>query len=362
MGIFDELLNDLYYVQMNYDGIDVLYKKAKKLNSKISKDDISKWLKNQSTHQLTKAEKEIGNVELKPIYSEDPYSFQIDLTFLPKYKSKNKDNYVLFTGINITTRKAYASYGKDKEADTVIEMLDIFLKQVKKINTITTDSGSEFTNNKVKLWFAHHKIEVFYVVGDSHKLGIINRFHRTLKSKILKYFLATGSVMWITVIDKIIHNYNNTYNRGIDFTPNEADDSGLIQSKIVNDAIEKTNNIESLDKNEFQIGDMCRILKSKDLFDKMNANYSNEIYKIIGIKKNNVSVSLLGDATKIFHNIKKKYVQIISENNNIAPIQGQKEAVEKEYKVKTKLKKENLKVENIVREQRIKKVRNILDL
>ena len=32
MGIFDELLNDLYYVQMNYDGIDVLYKKAKKLD------------------------------------------------------------------------------------------------------------------------------------------------------------------------------------------------------------------------------------------------------------------------------------------------------------------------------------------
>ena len=220
-------------------------------------------------------------------------------------------------------------------------MLEHFKKEVKTIHTITTDSGSEFTNKKVKLWFQHNNIEVFYVVGDSHKLGIINRFHRTLKEKILKYFIASGSVMWINVIEKIIYNYNNTYNRGIGFTPQEAHDNGLIQSKIVNDAIDKTNNIESNDKKVYNIGDLCRILKSKDLFDKMNTNYSNEIYRIVSIKKNSISVSLLNDDTKIFDNIKKKYVQVITENNNNAPI-DEKIEVEKKHKVKSKLKKEDL--------------------
>ena len=364
MGIFDELLNDLYYVKLNFDGVDVLYKKAKKINSSISKDDVSKWLKNQSTHQLTKAEKEIGKTELKPIYSEDPYSFQIDLTFLPKYKAKNKDNYVLFTAINITTRYAYASYSKDKEADTVIEMLDHFKKEVKKINTITTDSGSEFTNNKVKLWFDHHKIEVFYVVGDSHKLGIINRFHRTLKNKLLKYFTASGSVTWINIIEKIIYNYNNTYHRGIGFTPQEAEDSGLIQSKIVNDAIDKTNDITSNDKKDnFKIGDLCRILKTKDIFDKMSSNYSTEIYRIIDIKKNSISVSPVNDNNTIYENIKKKYVQIITESqNSLNPLNNnEKEVVEKEHKVKTKLKKVGIDENNIIaREPRIKKPNSLI--
>ena len=368
LGKYDELLNDLYYIKMNFDGIDVLYQKAKKIDKSITKNDVSIWLKNQNSYQLTKAEKDIGKTELLPIYSEDPYSYQIDLTFLPKYKAKNDENYVLFTAINVTTRKAYASYGQDKLTDTIIGMLDNFKKQVKKINIITTDSGSEFTNNKARLWFEHNKIEVFYVIGDSHKLGIINRFHRTLKSKLLKYFLASGSVTWIHIIDKIIHNYNNTFNRGIGFTPQEAHDNGLIQSKIVNDAIDKTNKIETNNEKIYNIGDLCRILKNKELFDKMNSNYSNEIYKIVNIKKNSVSVSLLNDPNKIYHNIKKKYLQIISENS-VNPLDfinnNEKEEVEKQHKVKTKLKKEDLKESNIInipREQRIRKTPDRLNI
>ena len=49
--------------------------------------------------------------EYKPIYSEDYYSYQINLTFLNKYKNSNDGIYVLFTGININSRYAYAYYG-----------------------------------------------------------------------------------------------------------------------------------------------------------------------------------------------------------------------------------------------------------
>ena len=38
-------------------------------------------------------------------------------------------------------------------------------------------------------WFQDNHIKLFFVIGDSHKLGIINRFHRTLKEKILKNIL-----------------------------------------------------------------------------------------------------------------------------------------------------------------------------
>ena len=42
-------------------------------------------------------------------------------------------------------------------------------------------------------WFNENEITLFFVVGDSHKLGIINRFHRTLTEKILKYVIASGT-------------------------------------------------------------------------------------------------------------------------------------------------------------------------
>ena len=43
----EELLNDLYYKQHNYDSSDILYKKAKLINNTIKKDFVVKWLSEQ---------------------------------------------------------------------------------------------------------------------------------------------------------------------------------------------------------------------------------------------------------------------------------------------------------------------------
>ena len=50
-------------------------------------------------------------------------------------------------------------------------------------------------------WFQYNNIKLFFVVGDSHKLGIINRFHRTFQEKIVKYLISSGTTRWIDVID-----------------------------------------------------------------------------------------------------------------------------------------------------------------
>ena len=286
---FERLLDRLYYKEHNYDGVEGLYKKAKKQDTKIDKAYVSKWLKDQSTHQQTTNEKPVGGIELKPIYTEDIYSFQIDLTFLPQYEVKNGGNYVLFTAININTRYAYASYAKNKEADTVIDMLNNFLDQCLHIHNLTLDSGSEFTNKKVKKWFDDHDITTFFVIGDLHKLGIINRFHRTLKSKLNRYMTNKDNVRWIDHLATIIKNYNNTFNSGIGYTPREAS-KGIIVSRIINKAIAKTEEIESRDKKVFNVGDKCRVFKDKALFDKMQTNYSEKVYTIIKVNKNTVNI------------------------------------------------------------------------
>ena len=122
----------------------------------------------------------------------------------------------MFTAININSRYAYAYYGKNKETTTILKFLNQFKKDSKEIHNITADSGSEFTKKQCTQWFQENNIKLFFVVGDSHKLGIINRFHRTLKEKILKYFIASETTRWIDVIDRIIKNYNyNTINRTI---------------------------------------------------------------------------------------------------------------------------------------------------
>ena len=243
-----KFLHDLYYTKKNFDGIDKLYKKAKLLNKNISRDDVKQFLSKQATHQQMTITKVIKYDSL-PIYSEDHYAFQIDLTFLPKYKSKNDGYHVLFTAININSRYAYAYWSKNKETNSIIKMLNDFKDNALEINSITCDSGSEFTSKVAKEWFKENDILVYYVTDDSNKLGIMNRFHRTLKEKLNKNFIATGSVRWIGVIDEVIKNYNNTENSTTKFTPKDAS-KGIIQSIIINQMRDKPSERKKREKDE----------------------------------------------------------------------------------------------------------------
>ena len=157
----EQLLNKLYYEDLNFIGVNPLYTLAKKHDKTITKEFVSNWLKSQSTQQQTT--KMVKKKEYKPIYSEDYYAYQIDLTFLNKYKNSNDGIYVLFTAININSRYAYAYYGKNKETTTILQFLEKFKKQSKEIHNITADSGSEFKNKQCTQWFQENNIKLFGV-------------------------------------------------------------------------------------------------------------------------------------------------------------------------------------------------------
>ena len=53
---------------------------------------------------------------------------------------------------------------------------------------------------------------LFFIKNDGHKLGIINRFHRTLQEKLITYFINSNTVKWVNAVDDIIYNYDHSVN------------------------------------------------------------------------------------------------------------------------------------------------------
>ena len=347
----EELLNYLYYEKKNFDGINELYRKAKVQHPKINLGTVKDWLNKQQTAQLN--DKPVKQNNFLPIYSESPYAFQIDLTFFPRYKKQNDNNYVLFTAININSRFAYAYYSKDKNMNTILDIL----KQMEKktiINSIYCDEGTEFNNKEFKDFCEKESINLIMFKDDSHKLGIINRFHRTLKDKLTKYFNAEDSVRWVDVIDDIINNYNNTINRGIGFKPIEV--NSFIENYLIEQAKEKTGQIIKDDYSDIKEGLYCRILNKNKLFsDKMTSKYNDQVFKIMKIKNNSVIVENINDDS-IEYEVKKSNIKIIPKPERVKELKEQKIA-SKENKVVRKLKKDDMNENNIinVREERIRR-------
>jgi len=302
----NELLNYLYHEKKLLGGIQQLFEKAKIRHPSIKKSFVQEWINKQKGYQLNKIKK-VGKIIYLPIYSETPYSFQIDLTFFPRYKKYNKDNYVLFTAININTRFAYAYYGKDKEAETILNMLKK-MEQKTIINSITCDKGSEFNNTEFKKYCNDNEITIYFVKDDSHKMGIINRFHRTIKEKLQYYISDENKLNWVEVIDDIIYNYNHSKNRGIGIEPYKVNNA--LEVEIINEKRNETEKLKEKVVEEFKVGDSVRVLRKKKTFeDKLMNKYHDIIFKVVKVKNNSLEVV---DYEGNEYTTKKKYCFVVN--------------------------------------------------
>lgn len=339
-----QLLQKLYYKDLIIGGVNNLYKKAKEAHPKITIKIVKEWLDKQQSAQLNN--KPIIKKDFKPIYSEQPYAFQIDLTFFPRYKKQNDGNYILFTAININTRFAYAYYSKDKEAETIIKFIkDLEKKSV--INVLQCDLGTEFNNTFFKKYCSDNDITLDLFKSDSHKLGIINRFHRTIKEKLTAYFDAFDTVKWIDIINKIIDNYNNSVNRGIGYKPIEVND--FIENYIRQ---KKKAEGEKVTYEEFQIGQFVRVLNEKSIMDdKMKSKYSDKIFEIVKVKNNSV---IMKDDKEGLYRARKNEIKVIVKPDNPIILKEKKKATIDSKQAKI-FKKESIDESNIVEGKRERK-------
>ena len=89
--------------------------------------------------------------------------------------------------MDVFSRLAFVVPLKNKETSTVIEAFEEVL-DIREPTMINCDNGSEFISNALKRFVKKRGIDVRYVdVKDHHKLGIVDRFCRTLRERINKY-------------------------------------------------------------------------------------------------------------------------------------------------------------------------------
>ena len=89
----------------------------------------------------------------------------------------------------------------------------------KKPLSIQTDKGKEFRNKHFQAWTDDEGIKLFTSEDDQMKSQIVERWNRTLKNKMYRLFEHKGKPIWITVLQDLVHSYNNTYHTAIKLSP-----------------------------------------------------------------------------------------------------------------------------------------------
>ena len=129
---------------------------------------------------------------------------------MSKYAWHNNGYKYILTIIDVYSRRAWAIKLKSKESKEVISAIKPILIN-EKVKLLHTDNGSEFTSNEFRNMCQSLNVkQIFGTPYTPHSQGHIERFNRTLKSMIYKYFTWNDTKIWINIIDKFVDSYNNT--------------------------------------------------------------------------------------------------------------------------------------------------------
>ena len=339
----DVLLSNLYYSPSSQlTSIKSLYDAVR--NKQITYNEVRMFIQKQESNQLFKRQKKIKNYF--PIYSKFKYEIlQFDIADMSNLATSNKNYKYLLVAIDVFSRMGFIVPMKNKSGLTVAESAKQILDKTEP-TIINCDNGSEFIDHHFKELLNSRGIDINYVsVSDHHRLGIVDRFVRTIREKINKYMEMHNTTNYIDVLPDIVKNYNMAYHSGIKKAPIDVKD----EDQDVLNIFLKRYQLAKEEETIFNVGDKIRYIINFKQFEKHTLpRFSKTVHTI----KSQVSPH----SYELDNGNIKKYYEMQLVNNveklNTQQVTPSRKQMNTERRVKRKFKQSGLDTSDILTSRR----------
>ena len=281
-----KILDNLYYnVKTGFVGIDQL-----KRRSELPRKTVKNYLLEQETYTKHRPAVQKFPTRKVIVYSID-HQHQADLVDMRSLSKHNDDFNYIMTVIDVLSKFAYAVPIKRKTGDHITEAFKTIYRH-RKPKLLQTDHGSEFINSKTQALLKSLNIEWFETYNET-KAQIVERFNRTLKDRMYRYFTAKSTKRWIDILPDLVNNYNSSYHSSIKMTPIEALDNPR-------KALENLHSQrDTKGKPKFTPGNFVRISKYRGKFKRgYTANYTDEVFVVTDVLKTTPTTYQIADIRK----------------------------------------------------------------
>jgi len=141
---------------------------------------------------------------------------------------------------------------------------------------VQSDKGAEFLNASFQSMLRRYGIHFYTSANENLKAAIVERFNRTLKDMIFRYFTHQNTRRYVDVLDDMLYSYNNSYHRSIGMAPSEVNEE--------NEDVVRARLYPSKPKTfkwKYDAGDRVRIFMQRQPFRKgYLGQWSQEIFEI----------------------------------------------------------------------------------
>lgn len=273
-------LTQLYYkptLPSSLGGQQHLHDKAADIPQQLTKE----WLSTQDAYTLHKTARK--NFLRRPtIVSGANVQYQADLVDMHKYSAHNSGYNYILTLIDVFTKFGWCVPLKTKQGKEISKELGKILSE-SPCKDLQTDKGKEFYNSSVKTLLKKLHIRHFSTENDDIKASIVERFNRTIQSKLHRWFTYTNTYEWTQVIDDITKGYNATKHSA---TKNSPKDAAKANQEDIWLNLHFRESLQKHKKNDINVNDPVRISKYKHVFAKgYDQNWSSEVFFVDKIEK-----------------------------------------------------------------------------
>ena len=202
---------------------------------------------------------------------------QVDLADLTNISRYDDSHRFLLTVIDVFSKKAWVVPLLSKSADRVTDAFESVLASAPKCALLQSDRGTEFLNEKFQSMLRRHNIHFYTSENYDIKAAVVEKFNRTLKTKMYKYLTFKNTRRYIDVLQDLVDSYNATRHRSIGMAPNDvnADNEQLVRSQLYPPK-------KPVVRWHFDVDDTVRIAKARHSpFDKgYTHKWTRELFRI----------------------------------------------------------------------------------
>ena len=208
-----------------------------------------------------------------------------DLVDMQYYTRANKGYKYILMIIDVFSKYGWAIPLKTKTGLEVSKAFEnLWHTQKPPPKKLWTDKGKEFLNKYMRKVLSKHDVELYWTENEE-KSCVVERWNRTIKRMMWKYFTKHQTGVYIDILPNLISKYNSTYNRAIKCTPTEAREPANHQHVFKSLYGGKNERVRKNSKPRFSVGDEVRIAKKKKTFEKgYTSNWTEEVFIISEIQ------------------------------------------------------------------------------
>ena len=182
--------------------------------------------------------------------------------------------------IDIFSRYTWSMPLKAKTANSITTALKYLFQNRKPITTQSV-KGTGFVNATVQQYLKRQEANFHTTHNHDIKGAIIERFNRTLKTRMYKYFTKNNTYRYLDVMIKLLTSYNSFAHSTTGMSSSKVNPSNIYS------VWQKMNSLRAKipeGRAIFKVRDLVRITKEKVKFAKGNEQtFSTEIFRVVKV-------------------------------------------------------------------------------